>query len=341
HPLKHSFQKQLTSDQSPLSLERRADQLRRAEDFGARDDADDADRLMSDACIGALGDELAADLALAGDSAIARTAAERAHTARARGAALLAKAAATPTARAELRARLAERFLASAWLVVTLRGGGDVLLEMARDPGEDDDWGTVVGLAALVVSPATRERGLAIAGALDARAQVDVMHELTFAKQGRGQLRYVVDLDRDRPRDEAASPPGPGEAFQRAYRAFKRLAQTTIDARATPADALDAFDRDADREHVDLALRTAMLEYYARNVLDQAAADHEVATALALRGEPGEIDDDSLDLARDLDRALTRRRDPATALTRLRVHAAIESGHIDDQTIADAWRLRR
>ncbi|HSN99020.1 MAG TPA: hypothetical protein VLS89_12065, partial [Candidatus Nanopelagicales bacterium] len=117
-----------------------------------------ADRLMGWACLAAVGESAALDMALAGQRRLAGAAVARATEARAAAREALAKVRWGEEEGEQIRKRLSAEFGGRTWLLLFLHGGERVVLDLV-DRGRRDDWGQVSALAALILWGPTAQRG--------------------------------------------------------------------------------------------------------------------------------------------------------------------------------------
>jgi len=301
---------------NPPKLEREAALLRGAEDLALSPTADEADRVMSHACLAALGDVAAIDFTLAGERALANAAVEASRRGREEGKKELAAIAWQSEAGARISKRLNVDFGGRTWLLLFLEGGGDVVLDVTLGDSHEN-WGKVSALAALALFPETRARALVAMASFPPREQVDVMHEIFHAHD---HLRpwatnYDLVLPKGAPRE--------AEMFVRAYRVFRGLAFRLWEGQREVAECVEGLRADAKAWELDATWEAAMLEYYARNALGlyaQRANGFEVVGALA---------------------AAVRRNNHFSLEVLKKQLAYIEmEGRLDARTLADAFRIR-
>lgn len=301
---------------NPLKLEREAILLRAAEDLALDPAADLADKLMSFACLAALGDIASVDFTLAGEPRLAKASVEAKERGREAGKKALAEIQWSSDEGSRAARRLGVDYAGRTWLLLFLEGGGDVVLDLTQRATRDD-WGRVSAMAALVLSPNTRGKALAAMEQWAIHDQVEVMHEVFHAHD---HLRpWATNYDLERPLD--GSPVT--DRFVRAYRVFRGLAFRLWEGQRDVGEALSALAGEAREARLDPAWEAAMLDYYARNALGLYAQReggfsivHVLATAAKQNGHP------SLDPLR-------------------RQIAYVEAeGRLDARTLADAFRLR-
>jgi hypothetical protein len=299
---------------TPSELTRMAGLLRAAEDLAGDRTSDPSDRLMSLACLAALGDETAVDLSLAGEPALAAVAREKAKEAAASGARAIADVDWKGEEGAHLRARLAERFAGQTWLLLVLPGGDRVVLDLVGGASQED-WGQVNALAGLVVARPTRERAVALLGGLSKREQVDVMHEIFHAQD---HLRpwasnYAID-----------DGPGRGRGpFRLAYGVFRGLAWRLWEGQRPVPETLAALHAEVLAAGLDAEWEAVLLDYYGRNVL--GLWSHRA---------------DGLEVVAALKEAIGASREPALELLRRRLDDIEAHGKLDAASLSEAWRLR-
>jgi hypothetical protein len=217
-------------------------------------DIDGADRLMGLACLTALYDRAAVDLALTRAPEIARASLLKRNQAADAGAKLLAAIDWTSPAGAAISQRLSARYSGRSWLLLMLAGGDAPVLASLADR---DDWGRVNALAALLIAPATRLRALALAEKLPRGQQIEVMHEVFHAHD---DLRpwssnYALDARSD------------GE-IPRAYRVFRGVAWGLWEGGRSPDEVLSGMRRDVAKERLDPTWEAAFVVYFAQNGLN-------------------------------------------------------------------------
>lgn len=297
-------------------LERHADLLRGAENLIQDEHTDLADKLMSYACLVALGDIAAVDFALANELRLSKTALE----ARSRGREAGNKALATIDWKSEegtkVLRRLSADYAGRSWLLLFLEGGGDVVLDLnARARAED--WGRISYMAALVLFPETRARALSGMQLWSIRDQVDVMHEIFHAHDHLRPWATNYELETPANRDPSA------DAFLKAYPVFRALAFRLWEAQRNTQESLDAFAEDAGRAKLPVEWEAAMLDYFARNTLGlyaQRPAGFAVVAALV--------------------QAARKNTHPSLDPLRRQLRYIEVEGRLDARTLADAFRLR-
>jgi hypothetical protein len=213
--------------------------------------ADSADRLMALACLTALYERAAIDLALTRAPEISRASLAKRNQAAAEGAKLLASIDWPSPAGEALSKRLGERYSGRSWLLLVLAGGDAPVLASLSDR---DDWGRVNVLAALLIAPATRARALALAEKLPRGQQIEVMHEVFHAHDDLRPWSSNYALD-------AA---GDGE-IPRAYRVFRGVAWGLWEGARSPDEVLSAMRRSAAKERLDPTWEAAFAVYFAQN----------------------------------------------------------------------------
>jgi hypothetical protein len=270
-------------------------------------------------CLAGLRARAAAELALAGRFESAEQANRAETEARQKGAAWLAQLPAS--------ARHAPLSDGSAmeWAVLFLEGGSELLAARVSASGgvtpHSFTWSMVVSVAALVVQPASRARGLELAAALRADEQIEVMHELYFAHQHARpwSSNYALELP------EGVQ--GAGRAFAERYGAFRAMAFRLWEApvaggQVEPLDArslLDELDRAA--RGFDPAHRLALLEYAVRNLV----------TLYSSRPS-------GLEMVTAVDSWLASHGEGRSTDLRRRLATLQAKGTVDSRTLADAFR---
>jgi hypothetical protein len=294
----------------PSELERRAALLRGAEEIAAGEKVDPVDHVMAEACMAALGPDVAADFALAGEYALADLALAKGREARATGGRALAGGVLDDPA---VRRRLSDHFAGQTWLLLFLEGGDRVVVDLARRTPAGEEWGQVDTLAALVVAPATRARAYALLGALPREVQVDVMHEV-FRAQDRQRpwaSNYAPDDD-----GAGAAAAAEGREFRAAYRVFRGLASRFWEGQRPPAETLAALGRETREAGLDAEWEALFLSYYGKNLLG----------LYQNRGSGNEV-------VRLLDEAVRQNRHPALDSLRRRLDDVEVRGRIGTQSV--------
>jgi hypothetical protein len=293
---------------SPAELERKASWIHGVEEFLVRRDSDDADKLMSLACLSVLGETTAIDFELAGDRELATTAQKRAVRARDEGARRIADVAWEADEGAVIRARIGERYAGRAWLLAALPGGADVALDVVRDIPSDDPASS---LAALVVAPTTRTRAIAATLRLPRADQIAVMRGVFAEHANLAPWMPNGALDDD-PSDPAGAP------FRRAYGVYRGLAFRSMSSARPVAETIAAFDREADARGLDEEWRAVLLADYGQNALAYAAS------------RP-----DGMTIVRVLDRAFEKRRHPALVQFRRMLREIEAQGRVDPESLPE------
>ncbi len=215
-----------------------------------------AEHLMALACLTALYDEAATDFAMVSELELARVALVKRRAAAREGERQLAGIDWDAPEGKRLLASLADGFEGRSWLLLVLRGGDVPVRRLAGDDGREESWGRADALAALLVSPASRDAAVALAGTLPRRAQIDVMHEVFHAH------------DHQRPWASSYALEGAGDQdFVRAYRVFRGLAWALWEGARPQDEILAALLRGAAAERLDRTWVEGFAEYYGRHAL--------------------------------------------------------------------------
>jgi len=234
--------------------------LRAAEDLASSPASDEADKMMSYACLASLGEVASIDFTLAGETKLANAAVEASKRGQEEGKKLLADIQWGRDEGLRLRKRLSVDYGGRTWLLLFLAGGADVVLDLTRNSARED-WGRVNAMAALVLFPETRARALSDLFTWPKRDQIDVMHEVFHAHD---HLRpWATNYDLEAPK---GAPPA-AETFVHVYRVFRGLAFRLWENHRDVAECLDAFTAEAERAGLDDAWKAAMLDYFVRNAL--------------------------------------------------------------------------
>lgn len=295
-------------------LEREARLLRAAEDLAASRSVDDADHLLSYACLAALGDVAAVDFSLAGERRLASLALETGKRAREGGKELLGGIRWKTPDGVALAKRLRVDYAGRFWLLLFLEGGEDVVLDLARH-GDADDWGRISSAAAVLLFPNTRIRAFQIVSKFSRREQVDVMHEIFHAHD---HLRpWATNYEFEVPSDA----PPTAVAFAHTYRVFRALAFRLWEGQREPGETVDAFLKEAREAGLDTAWQAALIDYYARNVLGLYSQRNK-----------------GLEIMVALERAIQQNPHPSLDTLRRQIAYIKGEGRLDARTLADAFR---
>ena len=297
-------------------LEREAQLLRAAEDLASSRTVDEADHLLSLACLAALGDVAATDFSLAGERRLATLALDAGRRAREGGKKLLGDIRWKTPDGVELARRLRVDYAGRFWLLLFLEGGDKVVLDLARR-GDADDWGRISSAAAVLLFPDTRIRAFEIVNKFSRREQVDVMHEIFHAHD---HLRpWATNYEFDVPPD--ASPAA--ASFLQVYRVFRALAFRLWEGQREPGETVDAFLLEAKEAGLDSAWQAAMIDYYSRNVLGLYSQRNK-----------------GLQIMVALDRAIHANPHPSLDPLRRQIAFIKAEGKLDARTLADAFRQK-
>lgn len=306
---------------NPMRLEREATLLRAAEDLVESPTSDEADRIMGWACLAALGEVAAVDFTLARERRFADAALAKRTRAREEGKKALAAILAQPGEVERVAKRLSD-FGGRTWLLLTLEGGDELVLKTLGH-GQQESWGRVSALAALLLWPATQARALALVEKLSLRDQVGVMHEVFHAHDHMRPWATNVELSEPPALGAgAADPTAPGATFRRAYGVFRGLAWRIWEAQRSMDEIVQALHEESTRAGIDAAWEAVMLDYCSRNLLGLfSQRDNGLSIAMALKGAVQRNGHPSLE-------ALSRQLDYIEA-----------QGRLDARTLADAMRL--
>lgn len=302
---------EIRKNPTPGDLSRRSTLLRVASDLAQAPTSDLTTRIMAEACRTALGQQLAIDFALVGETELSSLAAAEAQTARLRGKTLINEADSQA-----MRADLSSKYAGQTWLLLVLPGGDRLLVDLVEH-AKTDDWGAIDAASALIIAPATRARGLAILSRMARRDRIDVMHELFHTHD---QLRpWTSSYGFEVPR---GLPPEVGETL-RVYAVFRRLSARLWEAQRPVAETLKALADESQILGLDREWQALLLEYYGRNVLGlyQNRADGMAALQL-------------------VDEAIGKNGHPLLEVLHLRLMDIDAKGKIDAVTLSDAWRIR-
>jgi hypothetical protein len=295
-------------------LEREARLLRAAEDLATNRSVDEADHLLSYACLSALGDVAAVDFALAGERRLAALALETGKRARQGGKRLLDEIHWKTPDGEQLARRLRVDFAGRFWLILFLEGGEEVVLNLAKN-SDADEWGRISAAAALLLYPNTRVPAFQIVGKFSRREQVDVMHEIFHAHD---HLRpWATNYEFEVPADAGPA----AQSFAHVYQVFRALAFRLWEGQREPGETVDAFLSEAREAGLDAAWQAALIDYYARNVLglySQRNKGFEIMAAL--------------------DRAVQQNPHPSLDTLRRQIAYIKGEGKLDARTLADAFR---
>ncbi len=302
---------------NPLRLEREAQLLRSAEDLLLNPAADHADRLMSQACLAALGEVASVDFTLAREHGLAALALDASKRARQSGKESLAAMKWSTPEGEEAKRRLRIEFAGRYWLLLFLEGGGDVVLDVVR-PGDNDDWGRVTSVAALLLFTETRIRALEFVGSFSKREQIEVMHEIFHAHDHLRPWATNVEFV------PAPSSSPRAEMFVRAYQVFRGLAFRLWEGQRDVGETLDLLVKEGREAGLDVAWQAAIIDYYARNVL-----------GLYSQREKG------LEVVQAIRKAMQSNGHPSLDPLRRQLAYIEGEGRLDARTLADAFRSQR
>jgi hypothetical protein len=302
---------------NPQRLEREAQLLRSAEDLLLNPAADQADRLMSQACLAALGEVASVDFTLAREHRLAALALAASKRAKQGGKESLAAMNWSTPEGEEAKRRLRIEFAGRYWLLLFLEGGGDVVLDVVR-PGDNDDWGRVTSVAALLLFTETRGRALEFVGSFSKREQIDVMHEIFHAHDHLRPWATNVEF-------VAAPSSSPrAEMFVRAYQVFRGLAFRLWEGQRDVGETLETLAKESREAGLDVAWQAAMIDYHARNVL-----------GLYSQREKG------LEVVQAIQKAAQSNGHPSLDSLRRQLAYIEGEGRLDARTLADAFRPQR
>ena len=300
----------------PQRLEREAFLLRVAQDLAKNPKADEADRLMSWACLAALGEVAGTDFTLAGERRLALAAVATGKMAREEGEKALAAIRWSSEEGARIAKRIEVEYAGRSWALLFLKGGGDVVLDLTLRASRDN-WGLINALGALVLFPETRARAIEATSTSSIRDQVDVMHEVFHAHD---HLRpWATNFDLEAPPNASPSV----LRFVRAYRVFRGVAFRLWEGQREVGETLAALREESRTAGLDRAWEAAILDYHARNVLGlyaQRPSGFDVVAALV--------------------QATRANADPSLDPLRKSLAAIEAEGRLDARTLADAFRMR-
>jgi hypothetical protein len=258
---------------------------------------------------------MAVDFTLAGEHSLATLALEKSRAAEDAGAKALGAVAWDGEDGAALRKDLSERYAGQTWLLLMLRGGDRVVVDLAgrARPG---DWGQVHAFAGLAIAPNTRLRAYALLARLPRREQVDVMHEIFHAHDHMRPWASNYALS------DSAVAEGESE-FARAYAVFRGLAWRLWEGQRPVEETIEALDREGRKRGLEEEWQVLFLDYYGRNILGlyQNRAN-------------------GMDIVRPLKQAVESSSHPMLALLRRRLEDIEARGKLDVMTLSDAWRIR-
>lgn len=343
----------------PSMLEREASLLRAAETLAGRSTTDAVDRLVSWACLAALGDIASVDFELAGEHRVAKDSVRVHQRGRREGKKALEAIDWSGEEGAAAGRKLLRDYGGQSWILLSLDGGERVVSDLAARAGDLEGR---LGLhAALLVWPRTRAHALKVMAGRPLHEQVEVMQGLFQTSDRHRYLAGSVELDGTAAEDEASA------RFLNGYRVFSRLASRLWDG-DKPADTLAAFEHDAAAIAIDLEWQAALLDYYARNTLTMYAQTVQVSAG-APRAAParaagrtivggvafisgsrnsrprgGSVQQDwqrpgGMELVHLLRVAAEKNRHPSLDPLRRCLLYIEAQGHLDPKTLADGQRL--
>ena len=212
-----------------------------------------ASRLLGHACLVALYERAGLLFSLGNQRAVSlRAMKSREREARAGKVALAELMALSTARRHDLERELAELSMGRVWVLLFLEGGSDAVVAMATLP--QSAFSGTLSVAALLVSPDTRARGVEIADSLKLSEQIDLMHELMHAHDN--ARPWAASYKLDLARTLSTSP------FAKKNRVFAALAWRLWDGGRQPEEAVAALVREGAAEQLDKRSQDAIADYY-------------------------------------------------------------------------------
>lgn len=165
---------------SRAQLERTASSVAELERAGAAVGKDPIRRLVALGCLAGLYDRAALDFSFARESDVAQRAVREARRAKREGSEIIRALGLATEAGRDARKRLIHDSSIGAWVVIRFEGGADVVELLAREAPEDS-FIAIQLATALIVNPASRQRGVSFTAGLPLDSQIAVMQELAHA----------------------------------------------------------------------------------------------------------------------------------------------------------------
>lgn len=248
----HSSRVELVREPSQDQLESLSTLIMAVESARRPDDALPT-RLLGHACLVALYERAGLLFSLGNQGAVSQRAMKsRDREARAGKLALAELSSLSTARRRELENELSELSMGRVWVLLFLDGGADAVAAIATSP--KSSFSGTLSVAALLVSPATRERGLAIADSMKLSEQIDLMHELMHAHDNARPWAASYKLDLARTLRETT--------FAKRNRVFAALAWRLWDGGRQPEEAVAALAREGAAEQLDKESLGAIADYY-------------------------------------------------------------------------------
>ncbi len=248
----HAARVELVREPSQEQLESLSTTIMAIESARRPDDAL-ASRLLGHACLVALYERAGLLFSLGNQRAVSlRAMKSREREARAGKVALAELMALSTARRHDLERELAELSMGRVWVLLFLEGGSDAVVAMATLP--QSAFSGTLSVAALLVSPDTRARGVEIADSLKLSEQIDLMHELMHAHDN--ARPWAASYKLDLARTLSTSP------FAKKNRVFAALAWRLWDGGRQPEEAVAALVREGAAEQLDKRSQDAIADYY-------------------------------------------------------------------------------
>ena len=240
-------------------LERTAGLIAEVERARSRVESDPIQRVVALGCLVGLYDRASLEFSLSREADVARRAVLEAKKARAEGAAVIASLKLASDSGKGGRARLLEQSSLGSWVLLYLDGGADVVLRLAAEAG-DDSFATVGFVAALIVDPLTRARGLALAASKPLDAQIAIMQELAHAQDNARpwSATYDPELSSEGQSEAVAS-------FVATYGVLRPIAWRLWEAPVPPGEAIGAILEQAKRADLPEKTTRILVAYYVQN----------------------------------------------------------------------------
>lgn len=244
-----------------------------------------ASRLLGQACLAGLYDRAGLLFSLAGQTPVAQRCARAARQERTSSESAIAQLdGLEPTARAEVLREIDRATFGRSWVLLFLDEADAAVDSIAHD--DHLQFGRITALAAMIVSPRTRQSALGVVNDLPLELQIDVMHELTHAHDNARPWSGSYALDIETLPEELRN-----LSFVRGYHVFAGLAWRLWEAAKPAEQTIVSFVREAERAGLDSDAKEAMALYYMKQYFrlhkPRQNGDEQIAMARTVLSKHG------------------------------------------------------
>lgn len=218
-------------------------------------------RLVALGCLAGLYDRAALEFSFAREPAVATRAVLEARRVKKEGADLVRSLGLADDAGRDARKELVRDASIGAWVLLYFDRGEDAVERLVRET-PDDSFVAVELATALIVNPASRVRGVALAAGLPLDTQILVMQELAHAHDNARPWSGTYDPDLATFGDSDGA-----KKFALTYRVLRPVAWRLWEVPAPPKDTIAALLADAKKKGLDPATTHAILAYFVQNAL--------------------------------------------------------------------------